>query len=112
MTARLKLDLHDLCAEKLDWDTPIPEKYLQRWVRNLEDIQQLREIRFRRTIIPSDAESLEIDLVCSSDASQEIAVATVHSRVKLKSGGYYCQLLAGVTNILIFAKMLHTLNYI
>ena len=99
VTARLKLDLHDLCAEKLDWDTPIPEKYLQKWVRNLEDIQQLREIRFRRTVIPSDAASLEIELICSSDASQEIAVATVHSRIKLKSGGYHCQLLAAKSKL-------------
>ena len=54
VTSRLKLDLHDLCCDKLDWDDDIPEPYMEKWLQNLDDIQSLKEVRFRRTIIPPD----------------------------------------------------------
>ena len=92
ITAKLKLDMHELCIEKLDWDDPIPAKYLSVWVKNLEDISNLREIYFARTVIPPDAASLTIDLIVSSDASKDIAVACVHTRVLKRDGSYHVQL--------------------
>ena len=99
VTSRLKLDLHDLCLENLGWDDQIPDSYLERWLVNLDDIQALREIRFRRTIIPPDAASLDLDLIVSSDASKSIAIASVHARVLLTSGMYSCQLLTAKSKI-------------
>ena len=92
ITAKFKLDLHELCKLNLDWDDQIPDEYLERWVKNLEDIQELREISFRRTIIPVDAESTQVELVTSVDASSKIAVTVIHSRVKRKNGLYHVQL--------------------
>lgn len=99
ITSRLKLDLHDLCLEKLDWDDKVPDSYLEKWLVNLQDIQGLKEIRFRRTVIPPDAASLDLSLIVSSDASKSIAVASVHTRVLLTSGSYYCQLLTAKSKI-------------
>ena len=86
VTSRLKLDLHDLCRDQLDWDDNIPELYLERWLNNLDDIQALKEIRFRRTVIPPDAVSLDVSLIVSSDASKSIAVSCVHARCQLLTG--------------------------
>ena len=99
VTSRLKLDLHDLCLENLGWDDQIPDTYLEKWVRNLDDIQRLREIKFRRTVIPPDAASLDISLLVSSDASKSIAVSCVHARVALVSGGFSSQLYTAKSKI-------------
>ena len=99
ITSRLKLDLHDLCLENLDWDDNVPDSYLEKWLVNLQDIQDLKEIRFRRTVIPLDAASLDLSLIVSSDASKSIAVASVHTRVLLTSGSYYCQLFTAKSKI-------------
>ena len=99
ITSRLKLDLHDLCLENLDWDNQVPDTYLEKWIKNLKDIQTLKEIRFRRTIIPPNAASLSFELLVSSDASKSIAVASVHTRVPLVSGGFQCQLYTAKSKI-------------
>jgi hypothetical protein len=41
ITAGLKLDLHELCALKLDWDVPVPDSYLSKWAATMENIQEL-----------------------------------------------------------------------
>lgn len=93
ITSRFKLHLHDLCIdEQLGWDDKVPEKYLDQWVRNLDDIQLLKTVRFQRTVIPVNAANLNINLIVTSDASKSIAVATVHARVLLTDGSYSCQL--------------------
>ena len=99
VTARLKLDLHTLVSLKLDWDEQIPEEYFETWVRNVQDIQDLREIKFRRSIIPVDAIKPEVELIVSADASQHIAVACVHGRVQKKDGSFACQLLSAKSKL-------------
>ena len=99
ITSRMKLDLHDLCCDNLDWDDQIPESYLEKWLVNLNDIQSLKEVRFRRTIIPPDAASSKISLIVSSDASKNIAISCVHARVPLKSGSFSCQLFTAKSKI-------------
>ena len=100
VTSRFKLDLHGLCKqENLDWDDKIPEKYLLTWIKNIDDIQLLRQIKFRRAIIPPDAASDKVSLLVSCDASQNLAVATVHARVKRNNGEYSCQLLTAKSRI-------------
>jgi hypothetical protein len=42
ITAGFKLDLHQLCELKLDWDDKVPEELLDKWVGNMEQIQALR----------------------------------------------------------------------
>ena len=93
VTSRFKLDLHNVVKMGVDWDQQLPDSDLDTWVRNLGDIQELANIRFRRSVIHPLAESTKVDLIVSCDASQDIAVAVVHARMKLKTGGYSCQLI-------------------
>ena len=92
ITARFKLDLSKLCKLNLGWVDPVPLKYLDRWVRNQEEIQQLSEVKFRRSIIPVIAENTNVDFIVSLNASEKIAIACVHSRIRLWGVGYYVQL--------------------
>ena len=100
VVSRFKLCLHTLCIdEKLDWDDKVPDGYLESWIKNISDIQRLREVRFRRTIIPADAANIQVQLIISSDASRNIAVSTVHARVLKKDNTYSCQLLTAKSKL-------------
>jgi len=99
VTAKFKLMLHDVCKLGLDWDDTIAPEYFDVWVKNIEEMQTLGNIKFNRSIIPEDAEDLNVSYVVSCDASQEIAIACVHSRVKVKGGGYHVQVLVAKSKI-------------
>ena len=100
ITASLKLDLHDLCHRKLDWDDPIPVELLSVWSENMCKIQELRDVVFKRTVIPTDAASAQVDLLVAVDASQHLGVAAVYARVKRRSGTYSCQLMLARSKIM------------
>ena len=57
ITANLKLDVHDLCNRKLDWDDPVPRELLEVWAANMLTIQDLKEVVFKRAAVPVDAAS-------------------------------------------------------
>ena len=99
ITARFKLNLHELCKLNLDWDDRIPDDYLHVWVKNLQDIQGLREIKFRRPVIPPDAANTNVEFITSVDASATIAIAVVHSRVQLITGKYHVQLVCAKSKL-------------
>jgi len=98
-TARYKLHLSELSAYKLDWDDKIPDEHLARWVSNIEEMQTLGKYYFSRSIVPPDAANLDISYVISCDASQEICICTVHSRVLKRDGTYHVQILAAKSKI-------------
>lgn len=99
VTARYKLDLHELTRLQLDWDDPIPLEHLDTWVDNLESMQQLKNVYFRRTFIPPNAANTDIELITSVDASENLAVAAVHSRILLRDGSYYTQLITAKSKL-------------
>ena len=99
LTAKFKLDLHDLCFRKLDWDDDVPEALLSTWVTNLETMQEMKRIKFRRTVIPENAANTDIELLISVDASKDIAVAAVHARIQLKDGGYHTQIMTAKSKL-------------
>ena len=100
ITAGMKLDLHELCQLKLDWDDPVPEVLLEKWVANMEKIQALKGLAFQRTIIPADAADDKVELLVMTDASQNLGVVAVFGRVKRKNGQYSCQLIMGRSKLL------------
>jgi hypothetical protein len=99
VTAKFKLDLHGLIEPQLQWDDKIPDEHREDWLKNVNDMQRLREIKFRRTVIPENAASCDVELIVSSDASQSIAIACVHARVKLVDGSYSCQLVSAKSKL-------------
>jgi hypothetical protein len=100
ITAGFKLDLHQLCELKLDWDDKVPEELLDKWVRNMEQIQALRGVTFQRTVIPDDAVNTQIKLLVHTDASQNLGVVAIFGWVLRKNGLYSCQLLTGRSKLL------------
>jgi len=100
ITAGLKLDLHQLCELKLDWDDPVPADLLDKWANNMGTIQQLKTVTFNRTVIPEDAVDTKVELLVATDASQNIGIIAVYGRVLRKNGEYSCQLLVGRSKIL------------
>ena len=100
ITAGLKLDLHELCTLKLDWDDPVPTTLLDKWVGNMEKIQLLADCVFQRAIVPLDAVDLKIELLVATDASQNLGVVAVYGRLKRTNGLYSCQLLVGRSKLL------------
>ena len=93
LVAEFKLDLRELCLRSLDWDDEIPEDLISKWLRNFDTIEEIREMRFRRCVIPKDAVSLDIETIEISDASEKMACSAVYARYRLRSGLYSCNLI-------------------
>ena len=98
----IKLDLAEVVDLKTDWDEKLPDKLLPKWVDTLVRIQRLRKIAFPRSIMPLSPRSTALQLIVSVDASKDVAVAAVHARVPLSTGGYSCKLLVAKS------KLVHT----
>ena len=99
VTARLKLDLSRLCSLKLDWDDPIPLAYLDLWVSNLAELQELKNLRFNRSWIHPDAVNNSVELIVQVDASEKIAIACVHARSRLPDGSFSCRLIVAKSKL-------------
>ena len=63
-------------------------------------IQEISSIKYRRTIIPEDAVSLEIETLDFGDASKSIACVAIYARIKRLSGSYSCQLVFARSKLL------------
>ena len=100
ITAGLKLDLHELCKLRLDWNDPVPVELLDRWVANVGRIQELKGVDFQRAVVPEDAANLEVELLVATDASQNIGVGAVYARFLRRNGEYSCQLVAARSKLL------------
>ena len=92
LTASMKLDLHTLVERKLNWDGTIPADLMSTWSSNFEMINQITNLRFKRTIIPEDAVSLEIETLDCADASSSLVCVAIYARILRKSGEYSCLL--------------------
>ena len=99
ITARLKLDLHELVLRKFDWDDEIPEELKKIWVENFELIEQLKDVRFKRATVPQDAVDLNMELIEAGDASSSLICVGIYVRFKRKCGKYSCELVVGKSKI-------------
>ena len=93
LLAAFKLDLNELCSLKLDWDDYVPSDLVPKWEKNFQTILEMREIRFKRCVVPDDAVSLEMETIEMGDSSLYMACAAVYVRFKRKNGLYSCQLI-------------------
>ena len=90
ITSGFKIDLRGL--NYLDWGEEIPKSLRECWESNFSAIQQLRDVYFKRAVVPENAADLDIETIDVADASQVLICAAVYARFKLKGGGYSCQL--------------------
>ncbi|XP_066923741.1 uncharacterized protein [Clytia hemisphaerica] len=68
ITAQFKLDLHDLVIQKFDWDDVLPDHLRKLWINNFEMMQEINQLKYQRTIVPSDAINLEVETLDFADA--------------------------------------------
>ena len=90
--AKMKLDLHQLVLMKLDWDDQIPNELQAIWENNFEMIQEIKDIKYQRAIIPDDAANLKINLLCFGDASKHLLCVSIYARFERLNGTFSCQL--------------------
>ena len=95
VTGNFKLDYREIIDLQTGWDDGLPEKYLDKWVKNLEMMQQLPKIKFPRAAAGKDG----VDLIVSVDASKDIAMACVHARYLSSNGEVVVRLIAGKSKI-------------
>ena len=62
---------------------------------NFKKIQDIKDIRYKRAIIPADTVDTNMDLIGAGDSSQVIICVGVYARFKRKNGQHSCQLLFG-----------------
>ena len=89
--ATMKLDLHELVHRKLDWDDLIPDNLRPVWESHFEMMKEIKNLRYKRAIVPSDAVNLNITTIDAGDASQSLACVSIYARFKRQNGQYSCQ---------------------
>ena len=99
LTVKYKLSFSAICDLKVTWDQPLPDDLLDNWVDHINEIQEARDVMFRRAVVPVNASSVEFGLVVSTDASQYAAAACVHARVPLIDGTFHAQLLCARSRV-------------
>ena len=65
----MKLDIHELNTQRLDWDDKLLKYIRQNWVNNFGMIQEISGIRFHRAIVPNGVINLDIETIETADAS-------------------------------------------
>ena len=88
----MKLDLHDLVRRKLDWDDIIPDNLRSLWQTNFDMMQEINNLKYNRTVVPSDAVSLDLETLDFGDSSQSAACAAIYARFQGSNGEYSLQL--------------------
>ena len=99
-TAKLKLDLSIIISNTKGWDDLADQKYLDTWIDNLAETQQLAAIQVPRSLL-SQFESMDgsAELIIATDASQYIAAAAVYLRVQVAPDKFKCLLMAAKSRI-------------
>jgi hypothetical protein len=67
ITAGLKLDMHELCALRLDWGYPVPIQH--KVAVNMKRIQALSSLYFQRTVIKDNAANTGFKLQVTTEVS-------------------------------------------
>ena len=114
----MKLDLHDLVVRKLHWDDTIPDNLQPLWKSHFELMPEINNLKYRRTIVPANATSLNMDTIDFVDASGIVACAAIYARFKRHNREYFCQLVLSRSRLVpegmsqpraeIFAAVLNT----
>ena len=92
ITAAMKVDLHELVLQKLDWDDKIPDNLRSIWESQFQMMNKIKTLIYQRAVIPDDAIDTQVETFCFRDASREITCIAIYATFKRKDGNYSCQL--------------------
>ena len=88
ITCSIKLDLRDLIEKGLDWDDAIPDNLRPLWETNFQLMQEIRNLKYQRAVVPSDAVDLKIDTIDFGDASKSLACVAIYVRFRRQNEAY------------------------
>jgi len=95
VTVRLKMMMRKVwaCDPKLGWDDSLPHVLECEWIRLVQELNEAKSIKFRRSITPDDADGKPI-LVVFSDGSIDAYGAVAYARWKVRHGGFAARIIA------------------
>ena len=89
----MKINVHTLVQRKLNCNDAIREDLRPRWETYFQMMQEIKNIKFNRAIIPKGAISLNINTVDTENASKNIACVAIYARCERSNGEFSCQLI-------------------
>ena len=89
--------LHEIAC--CGWEEKIPDQYRPVWLSNFQSMEMVGDLVYNRAVVPSDASSLDVEIISAGDASQQMACACSYIRFKKKDNSYSCQLLLAKTKL-------------
>ena len=92
LTAAMKLDLHELVSQKLDWDDKIPDNLPPIQESHFQMVNEIKTLKYQMAVIPEDAIDIKLETLDFGDANREIAYITIYARFRRKDDSYSCQL--------------------
>ena len=96
----MKLLFQELCKEKIDWDSPLPDSICAKWRAIVSDLIDLGPIEIDRSVLNADDEEISsIELHGFADASSYAYGATVYLRIRHKSGHVSSSLIASKSRL-------------
>ena len=98
--AGIKLDVTKLHKECELWEDPIPSHLKEIWIENFGVIDELRNLKFRRAVVPPDALNLDMETIETADAGEELICAAIYARFQRRSGAYSYQLILARTKVI------------
>lgn len=93
----VKIFIQQLWAANLDWDEPLPERRAKEWLRMVEQMEQVNQIRIPRSIFANKRSTVEMHGFC--DASQYAYAAVVFFRIESITGEVSCKLISAKTKV-------------
>ena len=100
IVATMKLDLHDLVTRKMDWDDILPDNIRNLWIDHFELMDEIKNVRFKRAVIPDDAANLDIQTLEFGDASKHLICIAIYVRFQRTNGSHSCQLIFGRSKLI------------
>ena len=96
----MKLDISHLHRSGLTWDDSLPDNLRSAWINNFEIMEEIKNIQFRRAVVPIDAKNLDIVTLDTGDASSKLICTAIYARFERKAGTYSCQLVFSRSKVL------------
>ena len=101
ITATFKLSSHELtCTYNLKWDDVLPDNLREVWCSHFEMMEEVKQLKFKRAVIPDDAVSVNFHTLDYGDASTKILCVAIYARFLRKNGEFSCQLLFSRTKVI------------
>ena len=94
-----KLLMQTLCAQGLGWDEAIPDEIEQSWLRWLDTIDHLENVKLSRCIFPTSFRPVQYQLHCFCDASTSGYGAVAYLRMVGSNSDVHCSFLLGKSRV-------------